>query len=1585
MHALARLCIKRPVFATMLMAAFVVSGVFTYFSLGLDQMPKVDIPYVVVTVANPGASPEEVETEISKKIEDAVNSISGLDELESRSYEGMALIIIGFDLSKDGNVAQQEVQNKINQIINDLPESADVPVVMKVEPDAQAVMQIAVSAPRSTRDVTMIADKLIKQNLENISGVGQVSISGGTNREIHVILNPDRLRAYNITVTEVFAALQSQNMEMPGGSVKAGEKDYTIRTSGKIRNVADFNDIAIAQRGGYVIKISDVGRAEDASEEPTSAVRLDGEPAVQISVAKQSGANTVAVVDAVKARLKEIREILPKDVHIETINDQSIFVRASINNIRDHLFEGSLLACIVIFLFLANWRTTLIAAIAIPVSLVSTFSIMAIFGYTMNTVTMLALTLMIGVVIDDAIIVLENIYRYMEEKKVSAVEAAERGTKEIGLAVLAATISLLAVFLPVGFMGGIAGRFMSAFGFVCAGAVVISMLVSFTLTPMLCSRFIRPPADDGSEKKSKDSKFFRIFDTTYTKSLVWAMAHRKVVVLVCIGAMASIYPLFSVMGKNMVGKEDRSQLNISVRLPEGSSLAETTRYSETVARKLREIPEVTHTLNSVGGGSGGIISIGGVVNTANMFITLVDVRSRNRSSDEIATLVREMLKDHDPNVFISVTTPSSMGGGGQADVEFFLEGPDIVKLSEYSDRLMEKARLIPGIGDIDTSFRTGKPEVRLDIDRNKAADLGVSVMSVQQALYALVAGQTAGTFFAGSDQYDVVVKAESRFRGSMEGLEKLSVASTKTGSVNLSEVVTQRESSGPSSITRLNRQRIVTITGNLLPGGDTASAMSALEAAAAELNMDPGYGGGTTGMADEMVKTGQYFAIAFSLAFIFMYITLAAQFESFIHPVTILMALPLAVPFGLLSMLLARQDISIFAGLGLLLLFGIVEKNAILQIDRINGLRAEGVPLYEAIIQANRDRLRPILMTTMALVCGMIPLLLSRGEGAATNHAIGFLVAGGQTMCLFLTLLATPVFYSIWEDIGARLRSSRLSRKKARAAGKTAVATTGIVLLLLFPASPRLGAQGLGENMTAELLRQVGGVKIPPRVGITGERRLTIEQVIEQVLANDPALEISHISLKNAERGVTAAKGHFDPVFSFDMAQSKATTPVASSLGSGATPGSLVNEELSFKPKISGNSPWFGSSYSLEFSDARQKNDSIFNTLNPQYSTAFTFNFIQPLWRDLSIDSGRRTLAISRKNSELGLEQTRLDTIERVTQAVLCYWELAWAWQNLEVQNEAVRLALEQFASNLRLADEGVLASIEVVAAVAQLATFQQAPASAQQQLVTAENNLKQMMARDRDDTLWQMALIPETLPETVMSTEPPDFENALRRALLSRPELAAGDINIEIGRINQSFYKNQTKPKIDAVATLSAAGLSGTMLDSNPFGDILPGAGGIPDHLIGGNGDSLSNIWAGRYPTFRVGVSISLPLRNREASANAAIARSDVRRLEVMKKQREMYVEADVRNALERWNSARVRYEAAVIARGAAEEQYMSERRQFQAGVSTMFLVFERQTRFITARSSEVRAKADLAEAIADMDRAVARTLDTYNISITE
>ncbi|MBX3297956.1 MAG: efflux RND transporter permease subunit [Acidobacteria bacterium] len=1034
MQWLAEICVKRPVFATMLILSLVVVGAFSFLSLGVDLFPKIDFPTVTVTVVNPGASPQEIETEITDKIEEAVNTISGIDEMRSSSVEGISQVFVQFVLEKDVNIAAQEVENRVQTVIPRLPETAKQPTVQKLDTDAAPVLRISVSAPRNLTEITETAKKKIKQPLESVNGVGQISIIGGRERQINVWVDPDKLRSYNITPAEVVGALKIQNVEFPSGRLDEGQKETAVRTVGKLQSVAEFNDVVVSTRGTYQVKVKDIGYVEDGSEEVRSEARLNGQPAVTLVVSKQSGQNTVAVAREIKSRLADIQASLPVGYEMRVIGDNSIFIENSLHAIEEHLIVGSILAAIVVFLFLWSFRSTFIAGLAIPTSIISTFGLMYAMGYTLNSITMLSLTLMVGIVIDDAIVVLENIYRFVEEKGMNPFQAAIEGTREIGLAVLATTLSLMAVFVPIGFMQGIVGRFMSSFGLTASFAVGVSLIVSFTLTPMLAARLIKakkethePPAEtdeisgDGmlarpAEPESHYKGWFGRVDAVYAGLLRFSMSHRWVIVLLCILVFASTVPLFMYVGKNFLPVDDQSQFEISIRTPEGSSISQSAQIFERIAGEVRKMPGVTDTLSTVGGGTQQ------VVNAGTIYVKLTDIKERSRSQEQIMAATRDLLaKDFPPELRTSVQQVQAFSGGGfrNANVQFLISGPDIKKLEEYSQKILAKMKSIPDAVDVDSTLISGKPEVQLEVDRATAADLGVRVGDVSQALNTLIAGQDATTYNSGSDQYDVTVRSINPFRTSVEGLKRVIVPSSKLGWVTLDRVVTAKEGTGPSSIDRTNRQRQVTLLANTKPGGSAAAITSAINDYVKELGIDkaPGYRTGYVGQSKEMGKAGFYFLLAFVLSFIFMYIVLAAQFESFIHPVTILLTLPLSIPFGIVSLLIAGQTVNIFSGLGLLLLFGVVKKNAILQIDHTNHLRSQGMNRYDAIIQANRDRLRPILMTTIALVAGMIPLVLSSGAGSGTNRSIGVLVVGGQSLCLLLTLLAVPVFYSIFDDL----------------------------------------------------------------------------------------------------------------------------------------------------------------------------------------------------------------------------------------------------------------------------------------------------------------------------------------------------------------------------------------------------------------------------------------------------------------------------------------------------------------------------------------------------------------------------------------
>ncbi|PWT85069.1 MAG: AcrB/AcrD/AcrF family protein [Blastocatellia bacterium] len=1030
MQWLAALCVKRPVFASVLILSLTVVGAFSFTRLGVDRYPKIDFPTVLVTTLQPGAAPEQIETEITDKIEEAVNTISGIDELRSTSSEGVSQVIITFSLDKDTNVAAQEVRDKVNGVLPLLPKTIQQPRVEKMDPDAAPVLTIALSADKPIRDISEYADKVLRRQLESVDGVGQVLVLGGRQRQINIWLDADRLRAYNQTVTDVSRALQAQNIEIPGGRVDQGPQSLTLRTRGRVQSVAEFNDIVVREKDGHLVRLADVAVVDDGQADVETAANVNGKDTVVLNIRRQSGTNTVEVVKAVKERLQQLTAILPPGYDARIVRDQSDFIEASIHNVEEHLIVGSILAAFVVLVFLANIRSTIIAAIAIPTSIVATFGLMWFMDFTLNMMTMLGLTLVVGIVIDDAIVVLENIYRFIEEKHEDQFRAAIEATEEIGLAVLATTLSLVAIFVPVAFMGGIVGRFMKSFGLTMAFAIIVSLLVSFTLTPMLSARWLKVDRGGKNGRASKDSRVFHALDVFYTRMLEWSMAHRAVVAGVAVVVLMSSVPLFMVANKNFMPQDDQSQFEINIRAPEGTSLESTAVVTNRVALAIRQrLPEVDYTLVTVAGDPAK------TRNVSNIFVRLKPMDERKLSQLSIMQIVRdEVVPPLSRNLRTSVQQVADIGGSGSqaADIQFVISGPDLNKLEKMSQQLVERARSIPGVVDLDTTLNVGKPELSVQVDRPKAADLGVQVGDAAEALRLLVGGDQVSNYNEGGEQYEVHLRARAENRGTQAAIAALTVPSSRLGSISLENVANFSPGLAPSDISRTGRQRQVTVFCNLLPSASQAEVQNAMQAEFAKLNPGISYRGGLAGRSKELGRAGKNFILAFLLSLVFMYLILAAQFESWLHPVTILLSLPLTLPFALLSIIIFGQSLNILSALGLLVLFGVVKKNSILQIDHANQLKERGLATREAIIQASRDRLRPILMTTFAFVAGMIPLIVSRGIGSSTNHAIGWVVFGGQSLALLLTLVVTPVAYSLFDD-ASRVRLFRRRPARVRA------------------------------------------------------------------------------------------------------------------------------------------------------------------------------------------------------------------------------------------------------------------------------------------------------------------------------------------------------------------------------------------------------------------------------------------------------------------------------------------------------------------------------------------------------------------------
>jgi HAE1 family hydrophobic/amphiphilic exporter-1 len=1022
MQWLAELCVRRPVFASVLILSLVVVGAFAFGQLGIDRLPQVDFPTVTVTTRLPGAAPEQVESEVTDKVEEAVNTISGIDQLNSNSAEGISQVIVTFRLEKNADVAAQEVRDRINRILPQLPRTILQPTIEKQDPDAAPILTIAVTAKKPIRDVTEYTDKVLRRRLESADGVGQVLVLGGRKRQINVWVDANRLRAYNLTVNDVSRTLQAQNADIPGGRIDEGARSTTMRTRGRVERPEEFGNLVLRQVDGHPVQVKDVARVDDGVAEATTLASINSDPTVLLQVRKQSGTNTVEVVNNVKERLADVQQALPPGYELRIVRDGAEFIEASIRSVEEHLIVGSVLAAFVVLVFLGNLRSTVIAAISIPTSIVATFALLWYMNFTLNMLTMLALTLSVGIVIDDAIVVLENIYRFIEEKGMPPLQAAIEGTREIGLAVLATTMSLVAIFAPVGFMSGMVGRFMRSFGLTMAFAVMVSLLVAFTLIPTMSGRWLkvkpRTEDEDHHVHDSKHSKIFGPIDRIYTRMLEWSMAHRGMVAALAVAVLLSSVPMFRIVNINFTPQDDQSEFDVSLRAPEGTSLEATEVTANRVAAAIRQVPEVVYTMITVAGDSAGTL------NTASIYVRLKPLGERDRDQFTIMDLIRtDILPKAAPQgVKASLQAPGIAGGGGgggqggQGDVTFVMQGPDLRTLERASNALAEKARTIPGLVDVDTSLRVGKPEMSVRLDRPKAADLGVQISDAADALRLLVGGDSVTTYNEAGEQYEVHLRAEEQDRGSQAAIARLTVPSSRLGAVPLENIASFAHGEAPSDIRRLNRQRQVTVGANMLPGTSQSTAQQQIAAEAEQLGLGSEYQTGFAGRSRELNRTASAFLQALALSLIFMYLVLAAQFESWLHPVTILLSLPLTLPFALLSIVIFGQSLNIFSALGMLVLFGVVKKNSILQIDHANQLKEAGLDTRQAIVQACRDRLRPILMTTLAFVAGMIPLVLTSGVGSATNHAIGYVVIGGQTLVLLLTLLVTPVTYSLFED-----------------------------------------------------------------------------------------------------------------------------------------------------------------------------------------------------------------------------------------------------------------------------------------------------------------------------------------------------------------------------------------------------------------------------------------------------------------------------------------------------------------------------------------------------------------------------------------
>ena len=1027
---LAEVSVRRPVFATMLTVALVVLGAMSYRQLGVDLLPAVEEPTVTVMTALSGASPEEIESAITQPIEEQINTIAGIKEVRSVSREGRSMVFITFEVDRNPAEAVQDVRDKVSLVQRRLPEETEAPVIFTYDADAIPIRSVAISGPQSLRELTEFAETRVKDLLATAPGVGQVDVRGGRRRAVNIYVDAQRLAAYGLTAEDVEAAIQASNVEIPGGRMTRDGREDLLRTLGRIERVRDFEEVVVAtnRSNGAPVLLRDVAVVEDGVEEPRGVARLNGREAVTLRIQKQSGANLMKTAEAIDERLEALRPTLPPGAEILVLQDSAVFVEASTDEAQVHLVLGGILAALAVLLFMGSLRATLIAAVAIPSSLIATFTAMNALGFTLNNITLLALTLAVGIVIDDAIVVIENIHRHMEERGIGAVQAAIEGTKEISLAITATTLSLVVIFLPVAFLSGQVGRLFSSYGVTVAAAVVVSLFIAFTLTPMLGSRFLESAEKLRAKKEAPPQgirglpdRLMGWLDRHYMTLVRWSLAHRKIVAGIGLACVVATVPLFGLVGKEFIPVDDQSEFEITVELPTGTSYEAASAQIQEIEREVAKLPAVRDVLASIGDMWGG----SGAATRAEIYVGLEPLEERDISQFEVMAAARQLFVRY-PDLRVSIRDLAQTGfrnWGGR--IKVVVRGADLEVIEEKLRELMGQMRQDPTLVDVGSNALDSIPEVQVHLDRRKAADLGIRPRQIAEAMELLVGGRVVSAYREGDERYDVILRARLEDRDEMTSVARLPLRTASGALVPLENVATLEEGTGPTMINRQDGLRGMMINANPAGGVPLGDAIARVQAMVAGLNLPPGYDAIFVGDAETMAETVGDFAVALLLSLVFMYMVLASQFESFLHPVTILLALPLTAPFALLSLLLTDETLNVYSVFGVFLLFGIVKKNGILQVDYTNTLKARGMKTIDAIVEANRARLRPILMTTLTLIAGMTPMALGEGPGAASRASLARAVVGGQALSLVITLLIVPVAYAAFDDLHVRFVARR--------------------------------------------------------------------------------------------------------------------------------------------------------------------------------------------------------------------------------------------------------------------------------------------------------------------------------------------------------------------------------------------------------------------------------------------------------------------------------------------------------------------------------------------------------------------------------